>query len=66
MISKTDVVAQKPHERQLNAKVCGSIFRILSLILSSSKVTAPQDAHKRLVLQVYLGWKNLELSAIRR
>ena len=31
-----------------------------------SKVTAPQDAHKRLVLQVYLGSNTLEFSAIRR
>ena len=29
--------------------------------LISSKVTAPQDAHKRLVLQVYLGSNTLEL-----
>ena len=28
-----------------------------------SKVTAPQDAHKRLVLQVYLGSNILEFSA---
>ena len=28
--------------------------------------TAPQDAHIRLVLQVYLGLNSLEFSAIRR
>ena len=32
--------------------------------LSTSKVTAPQDAHRRLVLQVYLGSNTLEFSAI--
>ena len=32
----------------------------------SSKVTAPQDAHGRLVLQVYLGSNTLEFSAICR
>ena len=30
----------------------------------TSKVTVPPDAHKRLVLQVYLGLNTLELSAI--
>ena len=32
----------------------------------SSKVTVPQDAHKRLVLQVYLGSNTLEVSAVGR
>ena len=31
----------------------------------TSKVTAPQDAHKRLVLQVYLGSNTLEFSVIK-
>ena len=31
-----------------------------------SKITAPQDAHRRLVLQVYLGSNTLEFSAICR
>ena len=34
VISKTHISGQKPHGRQLNAKVCGSksaIFRLLSL-----------------------------------
>ena len=31
-----------------------------------SKVTAPQDAHRRLVLQVYLGSNTSEFSAIHR
>ena len=35
-------------------------------LLYTSKVTAPQDAHRRLALQVYLGSKTLEFSAIRR
>ena len=35
-------------------------------LLVTSKVTAPQDAHRRLVLQVYLGSNTLELSSIRR
>ena len=30
------------------------------------KVTAPQDAHRRLVLQVYLGSNTLEFSSIHR
>ena len=34
--------------------------------LFTSKVTAPQDAHGRLVLQVYLGLNTIEFSAIRR
>ena len=29
-------------------------------------ITAPQDVHKRLVLQVYLGSNTLEFSAIHR
>ena len=32
----------------------------------NEKVTAPQDAHGRLVLQVYLGSDTLEFSAIHR
>ena len=32
----------------------------------TSKVTAPQDAHRRLVLQVYLGSNTIEFSAIHR
>ena len=32
----------------------------------STKVTAPQDAHGRLVLQVYLGSDTSEFSAIHR
>ena len=35
-------------------------------LCSPSKVTSPQDAHKRLVLQVYLDSNTLEFSAIRR
>ena len=34
------------------------------LFILSSKVTAPQDAHGRLVLLVYLGSNTLELSDI--
>ena len=33
-------------------------------LVRSSKVTSPQDACRRLVLQVYLGSNTLELSAI--
>ena len=36
------------------------------ILVISSKVTAPQDAHRRLVLQVYLGSNTSEFSAIRR
>ena len=32
----------------------------------TSKVTTPQDAHRGLVLQVYLGSNTLEFSAIHR
>ena len=32
---------------------------------SLTNITAPQDAHKRLVLQVYLGSNSLEFSAIQ-
>ena len=47
---------------QLNA----GIASLRSELFISSKVTAPQDAHRRLVLQVYLGSNTLEFSAIRR
>ena len=30
-------------------------YIVITFGISMSKVTAPQDAHKRLVLQVYLG-----------
>ena len=42
------------------------LFILFILFILSSKVTAPQDAHGRLVLQVYLGSSTLEFSAIRR
>ena len=35
-------------------------------IIVRAQVTALQDAHRRLVLQVYLGSKTLEFSAIHR
>ena len=35
-------------------------------IIYTSKVTAPQDAHWRLMLQVYLGSNSSEFSAISR
>ena len=38
----------------------------VNVLYISSKVTTPQDAHGRLVLQVYLGSHTLEFSAIRR
>ena len=40
--------------------------RLCIIYLYYLKVTAPQDAHGRLVLQVYLGSNTLEFSAIRR
>ena len=36
----------------------------MNLALHTS-ITTPQDAHKRLVLQVYFGSNTLEFSAIR-
>ena len=39
-------------------------LRIILLYWVTSKVTAPQGAHVRLVLQVYLGSNTLEFSAI--
>ena len=36
------------------------------LIFFTTSITAPQNAHKSLVLQVYLGSDTLEFSAIRR
>ena len=42
------------------------IILVSYIIYVTSKVTAPQDAHRRLVLQVYLGSNTLEFSAIRR
>ena len=52
------------------AHVMGLLVSIRGLIAMlfpffTSKVTAPQDAHRRLVLQVYLGLNTLEFSAIR-
>ena len=43
-------------------------LRIIYIIYSiyTSKVTAPQDAHRSLVMEVYLGSNTLEFSAIRR
>ena len=41
-------------------------YVVITFGISMSKVTAPQDAHKRLVLQVYLGSNTLELRAIQR
>ena len=35
-------------------------------MIVSSKVTAVQDAHKRLVLQVYLGSNTIEFSGMHR
>jgi len=35
-------------------------------LYSLSSITTPQDAHTRLVLQVYLGWNTSEFSAINR
>ena len=40
-------------------------LRIRNLVNIVSSLTASQDAHKRLVLQVYLGSNTLEFSAIR-
>ena len=40
--------------------------RVVALFMCKIKVTAPQDAHERLVLQVYLGSNTLEFSGIRR
>ena len=42
------------------------VSNVVLLYIRSSKVTAPQDAHGRLVLQVYLGSYTLEFSAIRK
>ena len=39
---------------------------IILVTLVTSKVTAPQDAHRRLVLQVDLDSNTLEFSAIHR
>ena len=41
-----------------------SLFQgILIINLNSSSITAPQDAHQRLVLQLYLGSNSFESSA---
>ena len=52
MISKTHIGAQKPHRRQLNAKV--SVAKVPIFVFLTG-IAAPQDGHKRLVLQVSLG-----------
>ena len=46
--------------------MAGSYWDYYKVLSKTSKVTAPQDAHGRLVLQVYLGSDTLEFSAIRR
>ena len=43
----------------------GLCIILFILYIYTSKVTAPQDAHKRLVLQVYLGSNTLEFSVTR-
>ena len=40
------------------------LYQLLKFVCLMSKVTAPQDAHRRLVLQVYLGLNTSEFSAI--
>ena len=47
---------------QPKLKVLGHLYDHLLNLISS--ITAPQDAHKRLVLQVYLGSITFEFSAI--
>ena len=37
---------------------------MINFLVLTTSITAPQDAHKRLVLQVYLGSNTLEFSAI--
>ena len=41
-------------------------MRLLTRVYGMSKVTAPQDAQRRLMLQVYLGSNTLEFSAMHR
>ena len=60
------------------SRVCMALFGIMKPAFAAwnivcfyslslpSKVTTPQDAHRRLVLQVFLGSNTLELSAIHR
>ena len=48
-----------------NASLACVLF-IFIILFISSKVTGPQDAHGRLVLQVYLSSNTSESSAIRR
>ena len=43
-----------------------TVATIQSINFVLSKVAAPQDAHRRFVLQVYLGSNSLECSAICR
>ena len=64
---------QGGHDLGINQWPCPGKIKALSLSCQSflyhftmSKVTAPQDAHNRLVLQVYLGSNTLEFSAIRK
>ena len=48
---------------QFSGKVSlGQIDTVSMLLLLSSSITAPQDAHTRLVLQVYPGLNTLEFS----
>ena len=54
------------HKVEVGAEVAHGQWSSYEASLSSSKVTAPQDAHGGLVLQVYLGSNTLEFSAIRR
>ena len=44
----------------------GNVYQTWTYRYITSKVTAPQDAHRRLVLQIYLGLNTLEFSSIHR
>ena len=52
-----------PHDKRLTSSFEFSCRLYFEVVLS---ITAPQDVHERLVLQVYLGSNTLEFSAIRR
>ena len=58
--------AQSGLSMKIGSNVYENVTVSSALYICMSKVTAPQDAHGRLVLQVYLGSNTLEFSGIRR
>ena len=62
----SNLFAQSGLSMKISSNVYKNVTVSSALCICMSKATAPQDAHRRLVLQVYLGSNTLEFSGIRR